>query len=456
MAIVLALAMVVVLASLAVAFTCQSRLELIKARNAWHIVSAQLAAESGLAFIRHVADDIRLPSDTTAETLMERVHAELSAQLGGVIASGEPGICLTDGVITIPSIDLPPSSFSSTLSLAGTQDEPACLLTVTGEHRGTLRRVSVLLACTSKRSAIFEHGVVSRGRISISGNASLEGLSDPEDASVLSCSDEPVTIELGGHASIAGELYVVAQDASSVSLSGNGLSVGGTSDVDEIIEDHLHITTQDPGFPEVDTSAFAGLATNVVDANTDLSGGQVFTNIRIKAGTDPHFPNDTVINGIVYVEAPNKVTFNSATINGLIATEDGSSHPISECQIDFKAQTTAPGVSALPKTAEFAEIRKLAGTILVAPGFAATFLGSSNSFNGVLAADQLTFRGNADIAGDLAGTILGLANHPVTMSGNANIRISNGNADLLPVGFSHPKGLSLVQSSYAEPTGAGD
>ena len=94
-------------------------------------------------------------------------------------------------------------------------------------------------------------------------------------------------IEIGGHASIAGDLYVVGQDASAVSLNGNGLSVGGTSDIDEIIEDHLHVTTEDPGFPEVDTSGFAGFATNVVDANTDFSGGQVFTNIRCRSTPPP-------------------------------------------------------------------------------------------------------------------------------------------------------------------------
>jgi len=452
--IVVVLGMIILLAGLAVALVGLSSVELTKACNSSDVDGALLAAESGLAFLQHVAQGVELPSDTTDETLPERLHAQLAGLLAFATVS-QPAVTLADGIITIAPIDLPDSSFTCRLDSDDSQTTPACRLTVTGHHGAVCRRVQVLLVCSARPADVFGHGIASRGSVSIQGNASLTGVTEAADASVLSASGEPVTIELGGHASMTGDLYVAGQDASSVSLSGHGLSVAGTSDLDEIIADHLHIVEEAPEFPETDTADLAAHATNVVDANTDLGSGQTFTNIRIAAGTNPTFGSDTVLNGIVYVEAPNIVTFNSSTLNGMIVTADGGAYPIAECQIDFKGRTTAPGVTALPETPEFADLRQLAGTILLAPGFGATFRGSSNLFNGVLAADQLTFRGNLDIAGDLAGVILGLGAYPLTLSGNASIQVSHRDGSVLPVGFKHPLGLGIVPGSYSE-LAAGD
>ena len=58
------------------------------------------------------------------------------------------------------------------------------------------------------------------------------------------------------------------------------------------------------------------------DYITDSSpSGSTFTNIRIKASNDPTFGNSngTTIQGIMYIEAPNTVTFkNDVAIQGVI------------------------------------------------------------------------------------------------------------------------------------------
>ena len=455
MAFVLALVFLTTFAAVAVVIASASLLELKKSGNASRILKARLAAEGGLALVGHVLGDVRLPWDVTAETLMDEVHAALGARLDGTGALAGQVVSKTGDVVTIPQIDLGDSSISCTLTPTTDGETPGCWLTVTGSYGSVSRRVAAILVCGPRPSSIFDHAVVSRGPIAISGNAHVFGKSSADEGSVLSASLEPVAIEAGGHATISGDLYITADDVSQVDLSGGGLSIGGSSDIDEILRHHVHPKTEMPEFSETNTDLFADLPTSVIDANTDLDGTNVYTNVRVKAGTDPQFTSDTVINGVMYVESPNKILFTASTIiNGIIVTDGGDSQPLSECQIDFRGHTTAPGVEALPDTAEFADIKKLTGTILLAPGFDVTFRGATNAINGTIAADKLSLCGNMDISGSLTGTILGLSEHPVTLQGNTSIRVDHADTNPIPVGFKHPIGLSLLGSSYVEVTAA--
>ena len=323
---------------------------------------------------------------------------------------------------------------------------------VTGKSGEFKRYASIKCATVGKRSAIFDFGVASRGKIIISGSATLQGKNDSSEACVLSTREQPVAIMAGGHATIGGDLYVTGDDVDYVYLQGSGLSIGGTSDVYEIFRNHVYLGTEEPDFPPIDTSPFIPLAVNVVDSTTDLNGGNVFNNIIVKAGTDPQFPADTVINGVMYVEAPNHVTFaGSTTINGLIVTEDASTRPIADCTIDFRGSSSAPGVAALPDTEEFAAVKKETGTVLLAPGFDVSFRGNTNSINGLIAADKLSFIGNSNISGEVYGSIIGLKDNELCLKGNAEITINRPSETELPAGFHHPYGLVLLASSYSEP-----
>jgi hypothetical protein len=195
------------------------------------------------------------------------------------------------------------------------------------------------------------------------------------------------------------------------------------------------------------------MATTVVDANTDLSGG-VFSNIRIAAGTNPDFTSDTVINGIIYVESPNTVTFHGqCTINGMIVTQPVAGQPIEDCQIDFRGGTSMPGVGVLADTAEFAAIKQMVGTSILAPGFGVVFRGNSSAINGTIAADELSFRGTSDVLGEITGIIMGLKDSPLTMQGNTTVRIKRPPADLMPAGFKYTWSLRFDMESYTEPIG---
>jgi hypothetical protein len=297
----------------------------------------------------------------------------------------------------------------------------------------------------------FNYAVASKGGISVSGSATIDGMTSPDEAGVLSISQDAFAISVGGSATIGGDLYLTADGEDSVYLQGGGLSVGGSSDIDEIVGDHVHRLPEDPDFPELDLTPFQNLTTTVIDSSTDLSGpGLIVNNARIAAGTNPEFKQDTVINGILYIESPNTVTFKSkATLNAIIVTEDatGLAGPN---ELDFKGQVSAPGVDALPDTPEFQAVKAQSGTILLAPGFDVQFCGSVNSINGTIAADQFSFLGNSNVSGEIAGTIIGLSSKNLVMSGNATILVNKQDSNDTPAGFVHFKGLAVIAGTYTE------
>jgi len=451
---VFALVMLGLLTSLAVAMMAGANLNLKRGENLHHSVSAQLSAESGLQFLLLCLEDVRMPADTDGETFMANLAGKLADKLDGTPNLGDGTVCLSGTTIWIPAITVGMTTFSCSVAAIAPDGDgtPRCRLSATGTSGLAPRTVCVDLRLTSKPADAFNYAIASRGSISVSGNATIDGVSSPDEGNILSIHEDAIAISLGGSATIGGDLFLTAEGEDSIYLSGGGLSVGGTSDVDEILAHHVHRLTDEPDFPELDLAPFASLATNVIDSGTDLTGpGLVLDNVRVAAGTNPEFTNDTVINGILYVEAPNKVTFKSkATVNAVIVTEDASELPLADNQLDFKGQVTAPGVSALPDTSEFADVKQQTGTIILAPGFGVTFRGGVNSINGTVAADQFSFRGNATIDGEVSGTIIGLSQSDLVMQGNATILVNRAEADPTPAGFVHYKGVSLVSGSYTE------
>ena len=451
---VFALVMLSLLTSLAVAMMAGANLNLRRGENLQHSLSAQLSAESGLQFLILCLEDVRMPADTDAETFMANLAGKLAGKLEGTANLGSGTVYLSGAMIWIPAITVGVTTFSCSVAAIEPDGDgtPRCRLSATGTSGLAPRTVCVDLRLTPKPANAFDYGIASRGSIYVSGNATISGMNSPDEANVLSASDEGIAISVGGSATIEGDLFLTADGEDSIYLSGGGLSVGGTSDIDEILANHVHRPPDEPEFPEIDLTPFVSLATSVIDSDTDLTGpGLVFNNVRVAAGTNPEFMNDTVINGILYIEVPNKVTFKSkATINAIIVTEDASELEIADHQLDFKGQVTARGVGDHLVGEEFAAVKQHTGTIILAPGFGVTFRGGVNSINGTVAADQFAFRGNATIEGEVSGTILGLSQSDLVMQGNATIRVNRAKADPTPAGFVHYTGVSLVSGSYAE------
>lgn len=448
---VLALGVLVVLVIVTGVMATQGFMEVKKGDSLRQANQARMSAEGGLAYMSTALREVRLPHDVDSSTLLPSLQAALAQELAGASSSGVT-MTLTGQSLTVSGFHLPDGDFECVFTQDTSSTPPSAVMTVTGTCGEFTRRVAVTFACVGKRSAIFDFGVASRGKIVITGSAEITGVNSAGEACVLSTREQPVAIMAGGSATISGDLYVTGEDVDYVYLKGGGISIGGSSDINEIFGSHVFLGTQEPDFPPINTAQFASLAVNTVDASTDLNGTTTFNNIRIAAGTNPSFAAGTVINGIIYVESPNIVTFTGhSTINGMIATEDTPSN-LADCQLEFKGTASLPGTEALPDTPEFSAVKQHTGTAILAPSFGVTMRGATNSINGLIAADKLEFIGNSNISGDVTGSIIGLKDNEMSLSGNSTIRIArpeDGNE--LPAGFDHPYGLVVQASSYSEP-----
>ena len=453
MAYLLALVFLLAFTGLGLALSTSTFLELRKGDNTSDTLQARLAAESGLDYMLMKMDRVRMPASTTPATLKANLAAELEEILGATNEVGPGKIAVSAKTISIPEIVVGDLAFTTAVVVdPGGMGACDCRITVTGHSGQARRRASLGMTMTPRPVAAFEYGIASKGSIYVSGSAVVDGVNTGQEATVLSMSNSPVAIEAGGHAVLGGDLFVTNANEASILLTGGGLSVAGETDIFKIINEHAHFGIEPPEFPEIDITPFSAMTTGFIDVNTVLPNEALeLNNIRIKAGTDPKFTRDVTINGVLFIESPNNVVFSAGTtINGIIVCQDDGAEDIVNKQLTFQGHVSAPGVGALPATPEFAAVKQQVGTIILAPGYGVTFRGTTNSINGTIAADQLAFRGNTDINGELNGMILGLADRQMVLQGNATIRVNRETACETPAGFVHPMGLLITPGTYSE------
>jgi len=299
---------------------------------------------------------------------------------------------------------------------------------------------------TNPVNTAFDYGIAGKGPISIGGNAEIRGQNQLTEASVISVTEQDVAVSVEGNSILDGDISSVGADTSVV-ISGSP-TIAGSQDP-AVIAQHVHFGVDAPIFPTVDTSIFKPLATTVIDAGTDTSQkGTVFDNPIIRAGVNPTFASDVVLNGVVYIEAPNIVNFaGKVTLNGLVATDD-TELGIQSCKISFAGQVDAFGVSALPDDPQFVPVKELIGTFIAAPGFDVSFAGQFTTINGTIAADMLTFSGQAE--GTVQGSVIGLADHPVSIHGTVSIYIDQSSSSDDDAGFLMPVLLDVDAGTYQE------
>jgi len=444
---IVCLMIMAILCALVVAYASMSTHSSLLSSNQAHIAKARLEAEGGLSFMLQHLQSTLLDPHTTQEALLDNLGQALSDRFEGTqILSGQPVQIVGESVV-VPEIATTDGSFRCWFYSLGPD---RLRLEVQGRYEQVYRTIAIDLSLVRRRSPVFDYGLASMGTVAMSGNARILGVNDPAEACVLSASPGPGnTIAIDGGVTVEGDLTVCGEDTQ-VSITGSP-SIGGSTDP-EVIDQHIHTGAEAPVFPAFDTAGLASLATNVVDGNSDLSTPDlVLSNVSIKAGTNPTFTSDVVLNGIVYVEAPNLVRFEGRTaFTGLLVTEQ-SQEPIGSCQIVFTGRVEAQGVEALPDTPEFQAVKEETGTFILAPGFGVTFAGNVSAVSGTIAADQLTFTGSAE--GTIKGSLIGLKDLPTTLGGNVEVRVDSAQSDPDPAGFVQPLGLEPDVDSYRELTG---
>ena len=452
---VLAMLYLVLFSTLATGFYAHVTTAVQVSSNEVHSRRAMLSAESGMEFARYLLGNVDIPPNTPADQIWTQFCTQVKQQLDGTSNIGGATLAMPAGeTMTIPAIavDSSGASFSMTLIHSGAQ----VLVKVSGTGPDPLvgRSVQIAYARAQRASAIFDYGVASKSPISMAGNAKITGTAGAlSRGSVLSTTPATHPLTMTGGPSISGDFSYT--NSSGTNTYGTG-TIAGYRATDSAFTDHVHSGVAAPEFPSVDTSIFAPY----VPAATAPPGAQViavdppssrksFTNIRIKANANPHFAANSVFQGVVYIETPNKVTFSGgATIQGVIVVQNSPTGNPTTNILTFNGNVTHQGVETLPNAAPFAGLPKLTGSFLLAPTFDVIMKGNNNQIGGTILSSKLDISGSAGAT--VNGTVINLDDTGVSLTGTADIIISSTGTTNYPAGVIFGTHYAPLYDTYQE------
>ncbi len=431
----------VVFTALAVGMATMSGANLQMADNQRAANSAFASAESGLEVVRYWVDRVRIPSSTPVEDYLSTAISNLQDVLA---VNGIEHLRInSDGSIpTVVVHALAGQSFLGQISVDPT--DPAMLrLLIVGNSHEAARTIRANFRIKPYRFPIFNYGMATKGPLVLPGSSKFQAATQSWEADVyVESAKSLIAVDIGKNATFAGDIDI-GNPLASVSGS-DALNLGG--EVSMLQEEDR------PEFPVPDVQHFRQYATGpVIDADTDLSES-TFTNAIIEADTNPTFTAPNVnIQGILYIEAPNKVMFSKiTTLNGMIVAEGDVNHP-GDNQINFGNPDTPQIPSNFisgpyPPGAEFDALRNEVGSCILAPGFAVSFWKNFSAANGVIAASGLRFDKNANAK--VEGTLIDYSEQPTVVDGNINMTFDRSAMVEIPAGFDLFRVLKYVPESY--------
>ena len=402
----LAMMYLVLFGALAVGFYSSVNTSVQIANNQQHSTRALLAAESGLDFIRYHLANVSLPSDVSNPQVMGELYQDLKAAIDGTANLKPNTISLVGNTIYIPAspdawVTLDPK-FGMAFRLALTESEGNLQVRVSGRAGTTSasavttpsgRTIKVDFARADKPTSAFDYAIASKGRINmLSGSVTgYNGVSQSTIATIISARETSPAVSISGGA-IGGDISVTAPNLVSVT----GGTVAGASGSD-IINNHTKYVDQ-PAFPVFDTSVFQQFITST------YTGGSTLKNARIPKNTNPTFAGGAIIQGVLYVESPNRLTFRGNTIiQGIIVFENAGDPRTN--QIDMRGSFNQ---FPFPSGSEFDRLREISGISIFAPTASMIVSGSVDStLIGNVMLDSFRNGGSADLTID-KGTLITL------------------------------------------------
>lgn len=408
---------------------------------------ALAAAESGMNYIRHHLGRVSIPPGTTVDQVDEVLHQNLVYLLKGTANLNRRDITKVGNTIYIPddptqfiALD---SSGNHGFRIAITDWAGEIVVKVTGRYATpamlaagtpTLRTITMDFTRQSRPATAFNYAVSSKGQVVISRGGILSAdPANPKLANVMSATTAPPSISMAG-GTVGGDLNIVEGGSAQISSG----TVGGESQVSLIYRDHV-LTIPPPEFPVPDTAYYRPYATNTYNP-----GLHTQKNIRIPANTNPQFTGGDTVQGIMYIESPNTVTFRGTfNLQGFIVFENAND--TTRNLLDFRGSVVQ---SPLPSGAQFDPLRVTTGVSVLAPSAGVTMSGSSNSFLiGNVMIGSFLFDGAADIVID-HGTLMTFKDTgaSATFTGK-NVKFTGIGATNLPT-----TGLNFAAYYVAKPT----
>jgi hypothetical protein len=162
---------------------------------------------------------------------------------------------------------------------------------------------------------------------------------------------------------------------------------------------------------------------------------------------NPIFQGSVTINGVLFIESPNKVTFTkNVALNGIMVGDGDVVNPDpASRRIDILGNFAS---GPYPNDPMFDAIRAEEGTSILAPGFFVTFSGNFSTLEGVVAVSGLHFAGNVNA--QIKGSIVNYSNSPTVIEGNAVMNFNREGSTKIPAGFDLYRELDYSPTSYSE------
>lgn len=454
----LAMLYLVLFTTLAVGFYAATTTTVQLSANEAHGRQALLDAESGLDYIRYTLGNVDVAHFTDPSQIWPNVCTQIYNQLDGTANFGRVQMPASGATsMPLPTVTLPTGGqFTATLTKNGELID----VTVVGLDPGSNvhRTIKVSFARATRASAIFDYGVASKSAISMGGKAMITGdAGNLSRGSVLADTSKSVPLTMTGNPQISGDFSFT--NASGTPSYGGG-KIAGYSTSDAQFAQHVHGGVLAPDFPTIDTSSFE----KYVPAATAPAGAQVivgdppstrtnFTNVRVKAGANPHFSGGSVITGVLYIETPNNVTFSGGvTVNGVIVVQNNPTGDTSTNTMTFRGNVAHNGVETLDSTnPAFAGLKDLSGSFLLAPTFAVDMKGTSNAIGGTIVTSKLTIGGTA--GANVKGTVINLGGKDtdiVDLTGTADIIVSSTGTTNYPAGVTFGTHYAPLPDTYEE------
>jgi len=446
-ALIISMIFILIFSALAASLATMSSTNVQIANNQHKVNSAFGSAESGLEIMRYWLNRVCIPNSTAPSAIFSTVAASLQNEL--TINSISNIAANYDGSqITIPSVTLVSAKNTNFSAVLRQLDDDIVQLDVIGTIGQIRRTIRVNYDIGPYKYPIFNYGLATKGPLHINGNPSLTGINDAQEASVyIESQNDDLALVIKGNSDISGDISIANPDAQ-VKLQGN-VSIGGEKG-QAAIDNHIFIGVSATEFPTPDPEHFRQYATgDIIDSSTNTHSNMTITNGIVKAGTNPVFSGNVQINGILFIESPNSVKFaGNLTITGLIVANGDVDSPSPDNALTFAGNVHTYPVSQLPEQPEFEALRQETGSLIIAPGFGASFQGNFSTLDGTIVASGIEFSGNAN--GTIKGTVINYADTPMLLQGNANLHFDRSANDKTPAGFQYTRVLRYNPSSYSE------
>ncbi len=441
-AFVVAMIFVLVFSALAVSMATLSGTNLQIAENQRKGDCARASAESGVEIIRFWLNRFSVEGATEQSLVFNELSSPASVHsLPYDLTDNSISNITTsyDGTtLTIPNVTLDSEkSFSAEIIQL---DADTLQMDVTGVYKTNTRTIRANYDFGVRIHTVFDYGVATKGPLKLSGNIELGGVNVSVESDVYIVSENSLmALEIIGNSQIAGDVHIGNSNAT-VNLQGGQASIGGET----LPEAYNHVTT---GIDEVEFPVpNPGYFEHYVVEDINLAE-MTFTNVRIPPNTNPSFAGGVTVNGIMFIETPNVVTFTGhVTITGIIVGDGDVTDDSGTNLINFIGTVDSNPVDDLPGS--FGELKNETGTFLMAPGFSLTFGGNFETINGAIAANGITFSGDA--GGTIKGSVLNYSETKMELSGNSDLFFNRWADTEIPAGFEPEIVLKYDHTSYSE------